>query len=36
MKLAMETAACPIEFEDLKFVLEQKVGCEVVLGIHTY
>ena len=36
MKLAMETAACPIDFEDLKFTLEQKFGCEVVLGTHSY
>jgi predicted metal-binding protein len=36
MKLAMETAECPIDFENLKFVLEQKFGCEVVLGTHSY
>ncbi|MBT8396704.1 MAG: CGGC domain-containing protein [Gemmatimonadetes bacterium] len=36
MKLAMETADCPIEFEDLKFAVEQKFGCEVVLGTHSY
>jgi len=36
MKLAMETADCPIDFEDLKFLLEQKFGCEVVLGTHSY
>jgi hypothetical protein len=32
----METADCPIDFDDLKLVLEQKFGCEVVLGTHSY
>jgi len=36
VKLAMETAECPIDFEDLKFTLEKKFGCEVVLGTHSY
>jgi predicted metal-binding protein len=36
MKLAMETAECPIDFDDLKPVLENKFGCEVVLGTHAY
>jgi predicted metal-binding protein len=27
---------CPIDFEDLKFILEKKFGCEVVLGTHSY
>lgn len=36
MKLAMETAACPIDFDDLKITLEQKFGLEVVLGTHAY
>ena len=36
IKLAMETADCPIDFEDLKFNLEKKFGCEVVLGTHSY
>jgi predicted metal-binding protein len=36
MKLAMETAECPIDFDNLKFILEQKFGCEVVLGTHSY
>ena len=36
MKIAMETAECPIDFDDLKFTLEQKFGCEVVLGTHSY
>jgi predicted metal-binding protein len=36
MKLAMETADCPIDFDDLKLVLEQKFGYEVVLGTHSY
>ncbi len=36
MKLAMETADCPIDFEEMKFILEQKFGFEVVLGTHSY
>ena len=36
MKLAMETAACPIDFEELKLNLEKKFGVKVVLGTHTY
>ena len=36
MKLAMETAQCPIDFDGLKATLENKFGIEVVLGTHTY
>ncbi len=36
MKLAMETAECPIDFDDLKIVLESKFGIQVVLGTHSY
>ncbi|MFH1372205.1 MAG: CGGC domain-containing protein [bacterium] len=36
MKLAMETAECPIDFDDLKVTLESKFGIEVVLGTHSY
>ena len=36
MKLAMETADCPIDYDDLKILLEQKFGVEVVLGTHSY
>jgi predicted metal-binding protein len=36
VKLAMETAQCPIDFDELKPVLEQKFGFEVVLGTHSY
>ena len=36
MKLAMDTAACPIDFEELKLVLETKFGIKVVLGTHSY
>jgi predicted metal-binding protein len=36
MKLAMETAACPIDFDSLKPILENKFGVEVVLGTHAY
>ncbi len=36
MKAAMETAECPIDFDDMKAMLEEKFGCEVVLGTHTY
>ena len=36
VKLAMETADCPIDFDDMKAILESKFGIEVVLGTHTY
>ena len=36
MKAAMNTAQCPIDFDELKANVEQKFGCEVVLGTHTY
>jgi predicted metal-binding protein len=36
MKLAMETADCPIDFDELKLVLERKFDCEVILGTHAY
>lgn len=36
MKLALETAQCPIDFEELKMTLEKKFGIEVILGTHTY
>ena len=36
MKLAMDTAGCPIDFEELKLTLENKFGIQVVLGTHSY
>ena len=36
VKTAMETAQCPIDYDSLKPVLEQKFGVEVVLGTHPY
>ena len=36
MKLAMETADCPIDYDDLKVTLENKFGVNVVLGTHSY
>ena len=36
VKLAMETADCPIDFDELKPTLENKFGVEVVLGTHSY
>jgi predicted metal-binding protein len=36
VKLAMETAACPIDFDDLKVTLEHQFGLKVVLGTHSY
>mmetsp|Transcript_21436 Transcript_21436/g.9912 ORF Transcript_21436/g.9912 Transcript_21436/m.9912 type:complete len:118 (-) Transcript_21436:1223-1576(-) len=36
MKLAMETAGCPIDFDGLKITLEKKFGVRVVLGTHSY
>ena len=36
VKLAMETAQCPIDYEDLKITLEKKFGVNVILGTHSY
>lgn len=36
VKLAMETAQCPIDFDALKATLTNKFGVEVVLGTHSY
>ena len=36
VKLAMETAECPINFEDLQITLEKKFGIELVMGTHSY
>lgn len=32
----METAGCPISYEDMKLTLEKKFGVQVVLGTHSY
>lgn len=36
IKLAMETAECPIDYDDLKVTLENKFGVKVILGTHSY
>jgi predicted metal-binding protein len=36
VKTAMETAGCPINFDELKPTLEKKFGVKVVLGTHSY
>ena len=36
VKLAMETAACPIDVDTIKPILENKFGVEVVVGTHAY
>jgi len=36
VKLAMETAECPIDFDSMKAILENKFGVQVVLGTHSY
>jgi predicted metal-binding protein len=36
VKTAMETAQCPIDYDSLKPVLEQRFGVEVILGTHPY
>jgi predicted metal-binding protein len=36
MKAAMETAECPIDYDDLKIRLEKQFGTKVVLGTHSY
>jgi len=36
VKAAIETAACPIDFDKLKTTVKEKFGCEMVLGTHSY
>jgi len=36
VKAAINTAQCPIRFDDLKATIEEKFGCQVVLGTHAY
>ena len=36
VKLAMETAQCPIDFDDLKAIVESKFGVPMILGTHSY
>ena len=36
VKAAINTAQCPINFDKLKATVEEKFGCEVVLGTHSY
>ena len=36
IKTAMNTAACPLDYGELKVTLERKYGLEVVLGTHSY
>jgi len=36
VKVTMGTAQCPIDFDGLTATLEEKFGCEVILGTHAY
>ena len=36
VKSAINTAACPIDFDRLKPMLEEKCGVQAVLGTHNY
>jgi predicted metal-binding protein len=36
VKLAMETAECPIDFDSFEAVVKSKFGVDVVLGTHSY
>lgn len=36
VKIGIETASCPIDFDNLKPILENKFGIKVVLGTHNY
>lgn len=36
VKLAMQTARCPIDYEKLKSTIEKQFGIQVVLGTHSY
>jgi hypothetical protein len=32
----METAQCPIDFDEVKINLEKKFGVKTILGTHSY
>jgi len=36
VKMAMETAQCPIDYEELKTTLEKNFGVQVLLGTRSY
>ena len=36
IKTAMDTSACPLDFDELKVLIEKKFGIPVVLGTHSY
>jgi predicted metal-binding protein len=36
VKMALDTAQCPIDFDSLKPLLETKFGVQVVMGTHSY
>jgi predicted metal-binding protein len=36
VKAAMETAACPIDLDELQATVSQRLGTNVVLGTHSY
>ena len=36
VKLAMETAQCPIDVDKLRPMVKAKFGCELIVGTHTY
>ncbi len=36
VKSAMETAQCPMDFDEVKTMLEKQFGVQVVMGTHSY
>ena len=36
VKLAMETARCPIDWDELKITVEKRFNVQMVLGTHSY
>jgi predicted metal-binding protein len=36
VKAAINTAQCPIQFDEVKAAIKERFGCEVVLGTHAY
>jgi predicted metal-binding protein len=36
IKMAMDTSACPLDYDELRVSLESKFGIPVVLGTHSY
>lgn len=36
VKAARNTAKCPIDLDQMKATIEEKFGCDVIVGTHSY